>query len=569
MALALGGRMRRGRAGLRVAGRHPAARRLVAPVLPGRPGRAGQARRQRHAPTSPPACGTTGCSPTTAASSRRCGRSSSGPSTSCSTCRPPRGEILWARHADGTPWSFALLTGSSSICHSLRCAIALAEHLGHERPDWELSAARLAHVIRTRARRLRPEAPLGDGLVLPGAHRRGRRRRRAASAWPPGCDAFVDGGPRRALRVATGRGSPWPRPASARWPTSPSASATSPRELFGWAQQYREPTTAATGPAPCTPRRSHFPGGEQSTYTAAAVVLAADALAGAGPASALFVDHDAVLPSFDDADDSLGARTPIRLADPVSLALLRLAPAQRRRCPRAERWASPADISRCVVGRARPLLCVVGMANCLRGTRGTPTAGEWASTSLVTGTSVTRALRAGAWGRRPLSVTECGRRRQTRAQHPERAGRRHVREAPALERPAGRSRTAGGRRRPGPGTRRGCTAGRRGRRAASSARSRGGPARVPWPPSMNSRASGVGPVVGDRRRVADHARRPSPRGRRRGSCAGTTAACPCDPTSGSTRSGSCHSQPAWFSSEPRWWSRANSTVPASRAAAPS
>ena len=32
----------------------------------------------------------------------------------------PRGEIIWARHADGTPWSFALLTGSSSVCHSLR-----------------------------------------------------------------------------------------------------------------------------------------------------------------------------------------------------------------------------------------------------------------------------------------------------------------------------------------------------------------------------------------------------------------------------------------------------------------
>ena len=29
----------------------------------------------------------------------------------------------------------------------MRCAIALAEQLGHERPDWELSAARLAHVI--------------------------------------------------------------------------------------------------------------------------------------------------------------------------------------------------------------------------------------------------------------------------------------------------------------------------------------------------------------------------------------------------------------------------------------
>ena len=61
----------------------------------------------------------------------------------------PRGEILWARHADGTPWSFALLTGSSSICHSLRCAVAVAGELGHERPDWELSVSRLARVIAT------------------------------------------------------------------------------------------------------------------------------------------------------------------------------------------------------------------------------------------------------------------------------------------------------------------------------------------------------------------------------------------------------------------------------------
>ena len=42
-----------------------------------------------------------------------------------------RGEILWARHADGTPWSFALLTGASSIFHSLGCALAAARRLGH------------------------------------------------------------------------------------------------------------------------------------------------------------------------------------------------------------------------------------------------------------------------------------------------------------------------------------------------------------------------------------------------------------------------------------------------------
>ena len=61
----------------------------------------------------------------------------------------PRGEILWARHADGTPWPFALLTGSSSISHSLRCALAIARESGQEQPDWELALARLVHTIRT------------------------------------------------------------------------------------------------------------------------------------------------------------------------------------------------------------------------------------------------------------------------------------------------------------------------------------------------------------------------------------------------------------------------------------
>jgi hypothetical protein len=40
------------------------------------------------------------------------------------------------------------------------------------------------------------------------------------------------------------------------------------------------------------------------------------------------------------------------------------------------------------------------------------------------------------------------------------------------------------------------------------------------------------------------------------------------PVSGSTTSGSWCSHPAWFSSEPRWWSTLKSTVPPARAAAP-
>ena len=42
-----------------------------------------------------------------------------------------RGEVIWARHADGTPWSYALLTGSSSITHSIRSAVRIATELGY------------------------------------------------------------------------------------------------------------------------------------------------------------------------------------------------------------------------------------------------------------------------------------------------------------------------------------------------------------------------------------------------------------------------------------------------------
>jgi hypothetical protein len=65
--------------------------------------------------------------------------------------------------------------------------------------------------------------------------------------------------------------------------------------MFGWAQQFRhEDGRYWTGTV--FPDEARFPGGERSTYTAASVVLAADALAGSTPASALFVETAGVLP---------------------------------------------------------------------------------------------------------------------------------------------------------------------------------------------------------------------------------------------------------------------------------
>ena len=64
--------------------------------------------------------------------------------------------------------------------------------------------------------------------------------------------------------------------------------AATSRQLLGWAQRHRdEAGSYHTGIV--YPEQVHFPAAETSTYTAAAVILAADALAGSSPTSALFL----------------------------------------------------------------------------------------------------------------------------------------------------------------------------------------------------------------------------------------------------------------------------------------
>jgi hypothetical protein len=222
----------------------------------------------------------------------------------------PRGEILWARHADGTPWSFALLTGSSSMCHSLRCAVAVAELLGHERPDWELSAARLAQVIRAHCAGQAPDAfapkarwamdwyypVLGGVLRDAEAHERLDARR----------DAFVVEG--RGVRCVSDR--PWVTAAETCECLMAELSVGNhdhALRLFEWAQGLRD-VDGHYWTGIVFPDEVHFPGDERTTYTDAAVILAADALSRTSPAAGLFTDHDA-LPALVDLDDPVADAT--------------------------------------------------------------------------------------------------------------------------------------------------------------------------------------------------------------------------------------------------------------------
>ncbi len=62
------------------------------------------------------------------------------------TLQRPGGEICWARSAAG-PVEEALLTGCASIYHAIRCGLALANYLDDPQPEWEVAVGALGHAI--------------------------------------------------------------------------------------------------------------------------------------------------------------------------------------------------------------------------------------------------------------------------------------------------------------------------------------------------------------------------------------------------------------------------------------
>jgi hypothetical protein len=62
----------------------------------------------------------------------------------------PGGEIFWAKSPEGDIDRMALLTGSSSVYMSLKCALAIASKLGHRMVKWEESLGKLGEAIEYR-----------------------------------------------------------------------------------------------------------------------------------------------------------------------------------------------------------------------------------------------------------------------------------------------------------------------------------------------------------------------------------------------------------------------------------
>jgi hypothetical protein len=220
-----------------------------------------------------------------------------------------RGEIRWSVGVDGRADDDALLTGSSSTYQALRCALALADHVGESRPEWELAAGRLRHVLVAH-----PEAFLDKSRfsmdwyypILGGALRGGTARERLTSRW----DDFVVQG----LGARCVDDEPWVTGAET-CELVLTLDTLGEREralaLLADVQHLREPDGSYwTGYQ--FVEDVNWPD-EHSTWTAAAVVLAVDALSRTTPANGIFRGDG--LPSVAElADPSCGCESVVGAA---------------------------------------------------------------------------------------------------------------------------------------------------------------------------------------------------------------------------------------------------------------
>ena len=204
----------------------------------------------------------------------------------------PWGGIAWSQQGDGLVNEDALVAGSSSIDHALRAGLALADLLDEPQPSWELVAGRLRHALQAHLDRCLDKATFSMDWyypVLGGALRGEAARGRLAQRWD---DFVVDG-----LGVRCVDANPWVTGAE-----------TCELALALDALGDRERAVELVAQVQHTRHESGlywtgyvfdddvFWPHEQTTYTSAAVVLAADALSGTTPGAGIFrgegLQHD-------------------------------------------------------------------------------------------------------------------------------------------------------------------------------------------------------------------------------------------------------------------------------------
>jgi hypothetical protein len=210
------------------------------------------------------------------------------------------GTVRWSLDAQGHREGYALLTGSASIFHSLRCGIALAERLDLARPHWDLAAGRLGHAVAHHPGAFAPKNEFAMDWYYPifsGALRGEAGEKRLEDGWER---HVMDG-----LGVRCVSTSDWVTAAeTAECVLALDALGLTSRalELFRCTRPHRREDGAyLTGIV--YPSRVTFPSHEVASYTVAAVLLAADALTSSSRAAGIF-RHDELAAPLDIAEPS-------------------------------------------------------------------------------------------------------------------------------------------------------------------------------------------------------------------------------------------------------------------------
>ena len=197
----------------------------------------------------------------------------------------PDGTVRWSLDLAGRPEHYALLTGSSSIYHSLRCALALGERLGEDVSDWVVPTGRLGHAVAHHPGAFAPKNEFAMDWYYPvfsGALVGEAAESRLAHGWER---HVMEGYGVRCVST-----SDWVTAAeTAECVLTLDAVGLTSRalDLFALTRRHRRDDGAYwTGYA--YPQHVTFPDREVTSYTAAAVLLAADALSSSSPAAGLF-----------------------------------------------------------------------------------------------------------------------------------------------------------------------------------------------------------------------------------------------------------------------------------------
>ncbi|MFV0307344.1 MAG: prenyltransferase [Desertimonas sp.] len=201
------------------------------------------------------------------------------------------GLVLWAVEADGTQtWDYALLTGTASIQHALRCGAAIGAIVGEPHPEWIAAADSMRRTIVKRPHAFEPKTAWAMDWyypVLTGALTGEVAKARLADGWA----GFAMEG--KGIRCVTT--DPWitaSETAECAIAHAAIGDLDTASDLLRWTRGHRRGDgsywTGLVWDATQGHHGTRFPYEEHTSYTAAAVILAADAITGASPAAGLF-----------------------------------------------------------------------------------------------------------------------------------------------------------------------------------------------------------------------------------------------------------------------------------------